>query len=139
MSLDIQAIRQRASRAEPGPWKVASNEWNLRAAPWRGAVGIEADFDLAVPSLLLWTTRGGAQQENAEFIAAARTDVPALCDELDAARQRIAELKTALKGMTERYCDLIRSEDCGNWDPESEHTVKAARKALQDALRGEQS
>lgn len=58
--------------------------------------------------------------------------------ELDAARQRIAELEAALKGITERYCDLIRSGDCGNWDPESEHTVKAARKALQDALQGEQ-
>lgn len=42
-------------------WRRAKNSWNLRGAPWRGAVGIEEDDDLAaVPAIVCWFTRGNA-------------------------------------------------------------------------------
>jgi len=39
-------------------WRRIVNEWNLRAEPWSGAVGIEEDDpDLAVPAIVCWFTR----------------------------------------------------------------------------------
>jgi hypothetical protein len=46
------------------------------------------------------------------------------------AADHIDLLERALSGLIERYVDLINSGDCGNWDPESEDPVKAARAAL---------
>ncbi len=40
-------------------WRRIRNEWNLKGAPWRGAVGIEEDDEqLAVPAVVCWFTRG---------------------------------------------------------------------------------
>jgi hypothetical protein len=40
-------------------WRIITNKYNLRDAPWRGAVGIEEDEpDLAVPAIVCWFTRG---------------------------------------------------------------------------------
>lgn len=40
-------------------WRIIENEWNLKAAPWRDAVGIEeTDEDMAVPAIVCWFTRG---------------------------------------------------------------------------------
>ena len=40
-------------------WRIAENEWNLKGAPWRGAIGIEeVDDGVAVPALVCWFTRG---------------------------------------------------------------------------------
>lgn len=45
-------------------WRIAENEWNLRGAPWKGAVGIEEiDDDLAVPALICWFTRGWTESD----------------------------------------------------------------------------
>jgi hypothetical protein len=44
-------------------YRIAENEWNLKGAPWRGAVGIEYTDDgkLAVPPLVCWFTRGSEE------------------------------------------------------------------------------
>lgn len=59
----------------PGPWKLARNEWNLRAAPWSEAIGIEYDDaenrQQVVPGVVAWVTRGGDSETNARLIAAA--------------------------------------------------------------------
>lgn len=41
-------------------FRIASNEWNLKQLPWRGAVGIEdvTDPGLAVPPVVAWFARG---------------------------------------------------------------------------------
>lgn len=61
----------------PGPWRIAKNKWNVKNPPWRGAIGIEAPEDeygrLAVPPLIAWTLRGGAQEADARLIATAPT------------------------------------------------------------------
>ncbi len=44
-----------------------------------------------------------------------------------------AELSAALAGMVERYTSLANSGDCGNWNPEEEPEVIAARAALAKA------
>ncbi len=43
---------------------------------------------------------------------------------------RVHDLEPALKNLLKRYVDLASSGDCGNWDPEEEEEVKAARKVL---------
>lgn len=41
------------------PWRIIENEYNLRMAPWSGAVGIEEiDEEIAVPSIVCWFMRG---------------------------------------------------------------------------------
>lgn len=52
----------------------------------------------------------------------------------DLERQRDA-LAAALTAMVDRYVSLVNSGDCGNWNPETEADVIAARKAL-DAAAG---
>jgi hypothetical protein len=42
-------------------WRIIENEWNLKRAPWSGAIGIEeVDDELAVPPIVCWFTRGWA-------------------------------------------------------------------------------
>jgi hypothetical protein len=49
-------------------WRIATNEWNLKAAPWTDAVGIEEDDDdAAVPGILCWFTRPNGL-ENAKLV-----------------------------------------------------------------------
>ncbi len=42
------------------------------------------------------------------------------------------QLKAALEGFLESYLVLANSGDCGNWDPEEEDHVIAARAALKE-------
>jgi hypothetical protein len=44
-----------------------------------------------------------------------------------------AELLTALQGTLDRWIDLVNSGDAGNWDPETEPHVIAARAAISKA------
>lgn len=40
-------------------WRITRNEWNLKGIPWRGAIGIEEDDDVAaVPAMVCWFLRG---------------------------------------------------------------------------------
>jgi hypothetical protein len=43
------------------------------------------------------------------------------------------DLLAALNELLERYCQLANSGDCGNWDPEEEAEVRAARAAIAKA------
>ena len=44
------------------------------------------------------------------------------------------ELLEALNAMLDRYTDLVNCGDCGNWDPETEEPVIAARAAIAKAV-----
>lgn len=55
--------------ATQGEWRVARHPANLKTAPWKETVGIEAELNFWVPSVLCWTTRG-ADEGNAASIAA---------------------------------------------------------------------
>jgi hypothetical protein len=43
------------------------------------------------------------------------------------------DLLTGLERLLEHYVDLVRCGDCGNWNPEEEAPVKAARAAIAKA------
>lgn len=80
--LDLDAIRALAEAATPGPWRVGDGgdyfEWEVVIAPH-------------LPTLELSESADGA--EDAAFIAAARTAVPALLAEVDRLRGENAQLK----------------------------------------------
>lgn len=77
--LDLEAIRGRADAATPGPWWA----WD-RGVGWHIAVGPGVD-DRGRPDRLLpeGERTDIDRREDAEFIAAARQDVPALVAELE--------------------------------------------------------
>lgn len=84
MPIDLQAIEARANAASPGPWEWwTSNSWR-RLKGDRGHV-VEP-----------FTSRGDGHpnlvvsDEDMEFIAHARQDIPDLLDELRAAAQQAA-------------------------------------------------
>ena len=43
---------------------------------------------------------------------------------------QIKMLRDALGGVTNMWCELVKSGDAGRWDPETDKPVIAARKAL---------
>lgn len=99
----------------PGPWILETHGCERRADYWH-ITGANGQFIChfhqmvaqAMPSTLA----------NARLIAAA------------------PELLEALTEMTERYAELVNCGDCGNWDPEEETEVIAARAALAKARGG---
>lgn len=48
--------------------------------------------------------------------------------------EEYAELLTALRAILKKYVDLANSGDAGNWDPELEEEVIAARAAIAKAM-----
>ncbi|GAA4681242.1 hypothetical protein [Phytohabitans rumicis] len=84
MSLDLDAIRARLAAATAGPWR-------------------------AHPDGLVWADRpgdpvsGSTEVEDAEFIAHARTDVPALLAELDEGWARLVTVERVFDAIREHY------------------------------------
>lgn len=68
--LDIAPIRARAEKAEPGPWVIAQ------------------DGDITAPNAGYGLVCNDARPRDAVFISSARTDVPALCDEIERLRAK---------------------------------------------------
>ena len=79
----LNEIKARAEAATPGPWEAdgtgeVSQHWS-RPKPWETVVGT----DVACMSYCYGgSAKGVERDEDAEFIAHARTDVPALLDAL---------------------------------------------------------
>lgn len=48
-----------------------------------------------------------------------------------AGRRESQSARTALADLLKRYTELVNCGDCGNWNPEDEEVVKAARSALE--------
>lgn len=97
MTVDIEELERLAAAATPGPWHRGQGpHWARevrgstgRGVAWCGSQGYEAD---------------------AAFIAAAGEAVPALCAELRAARERIAELEARavlLEDVADKVNDAI--------------------------------
>lgn len=43
---------------------------------------------------------------------------------------KLKKMKQVLSDITEAYCELVRSGDAGNWDPETDKEVREARRIL---------
>ena len=90
---DIDAIRKLADAATDGPWTTGADKaWADALTPW--ALIPNADYPLTE---LKPGPQGAA---DAEFIAAARTHVPALCDEVEQLRTRVADRNASLDRVT---------------------------------------
>lgn len=101
----IAEIRARADRATPGPWEnpgmatialTFDSECNIYPPDTMKSHGFQYGGPVAVAKY-----RGECDSNpdgsDADFIAHARTDIPALCDSHDAQAQRIAELELCLE------------------------------------------
>lgn len=64
-------------------------------------------------------------------------EIPALIGDQELANAQLLAsapaLYAALEGLLDHYVTLVNSGDAGNWDPEDEDHVKAARAALKAA------
>ncbi|MBP8291728.1 MAG: hypothetical protein KAX65_03075 [Caldilineaceae bacterium] len=107
--MDIVEIRQKAERATPGPWTLRPAEWECdcggdedgyahktpdqcRDGWWRDAAWVDG------PKLIEhgdgWT---GFNDADADFMARAREDVPALCDALAAMTDELASMTVRMR------------------------------------------
>ena len=78
---ELDAIEQRANAATPGPWELV--DWFSAVEPGRTDLGSpigEVGCDLAIA--------------DAEFVAAARTDIPALIAEIRRLRRELGRLSS---------------------------------------------
>jgi hypothetical protein len=97
--LDITAIRDRADSATLGPWEHVGNGDVMGPEPdTSGRVTTDWARSLGPRRAHIIEDLGGQEgggyalaESDAEFIAAARQDVPALCDEVDRLRAAIRE------------------------------------------------
>jgi hypothetical protein len=79
MTLDTTQIRARADAATEGPWErdeLLDLLWQFGVPPENITPAMQEQF-----------------HRNMDFVQSARTDIPALCDEVDALRKRVAELE----------------------------------------------
>jgi len=89
--VDLAAIRERAEKATPGPLSV--KVWYYHA-PTYGSITDAAGDGIA----LVW--HGDRAAADAAFLAAARTDIPALLAHIDAITARVAELEAEVERLT---------------------------------------
>ena len=99
--LDLDAIEARAEAATPGPWRNEPDTGAGRVWVQRGYFRDEADCEP------LFSLRGKEAYEqrsaDADFIARARTDIPALVAELRAAREVVGAAQANADTWDEHY------------------------------------
>jgi hypothetical protein len=82
---ELAAIRERAEKATPGPWIDNGNEIVAECKPNLGIAGAISD-------------------EDAEFIAHARTDIPKLIAEVERLHANRDKAVLAIEGICEMIC-----------------------------------
>ena len=103
--LDLDAIRARADAATAGPWKL----WGMSVlADPVGDSNLDTAIDVARTSYR--NANGHPRTNDADFIAAARTDVPALITEVE-------RLRAAVQRLTQHEPFIIFGGGCGCGKP----------------------
>jgi hypothetical protein len=91
---ELSAIEERAAYATPGPWELIPGEYDAKAGGVRQA---EYPYDVIAAYARVYPECAiQLQVEDAAFIAAARADVPRLCEALREAWSEIARLRSLL-------------------------------------------
>lgn len=104
MTIDIEAIRKRAAAATLGPWVTEEDYYDgLRysievAAPDPDEPGEQVIVARCKDKCGLH--RKLFRREDADFIATARSDVPALCDEVELLREQLADALEEVRRLT---------------------------------------
>lgn len=149
-ALDIEAIRKRCELATPGPWcahnpddRMAMNAYAVSTSKHEptidGALEDDNDYAEVVALTMLQSPRlacHGAQRwaEDAEFIASARSDVPALCDLVVRIYSELARQTTVADVARKIVGDSIFPR-CGRWAVRVKDTVRLREyDSLSDAL-----
>lgn len=99
----IAEIRARAEATTPGPWRARDAEFfqHIILGP-----GPTDELGESRPQVVAATQNVG-WRSNAEFIAHARTDVPALLDALDAAEATVARVRGLVEDWFPTSGDLV--------------------------------
>jgi hypothetical protein len=88
--LDIDGIKRRLEDITPGPWRVSENAVGQRLSVWGGKVGTALASDFFSPDFGDDVPPLAEQEANAEFVAYARNNLPAL---LSAYEQQAGEVE----------------------------------------------
>lgn len=111
-SLDLEAIEARANAATEGPWEADNTEvmqhWS-RPEPWQPIATNEV---ACMAYCYGGSARGIENEADAEFIAHAREDVPALIAEVRRLRAAV-ESVLALHPWRCQGCETSEPEHCG--------------------------
>jgi hypothetical protein len=81
-----------------------------------------------VPSYEVVAQRPEGLEDDARYSEAG--DWESRSDQIVASLNMLPDLVAALAGMLDRYTALVNCGDCGNWNPETEDEVIAARSVL---------
>jgi hypothetical protein len=95
MKLDTKAIRARVDAATPGEWRWRlSPIWSEAEALDRGYISLEAGTGTVLQEWARHADDAGLSvtAQDMAFIAAARTDVPALCDRVEQLERALASV-----------------------------------------------
>lgn len=137
----LAEIRQRLTGATDGPWIVDEPQRTKAgtllyvihsASTEEDVAGVELDGDAAV-----WSHHRTAAEEDAAFIAHARSDVPALLDEVDRLRTKLERLRAArdeYRAANTRMQELIVKRAA---DAERATIRQGSAEAERDAARAE--
>lgn len=138
---ELQAIRDRVAKASPGPWTTEPGAYS--GANW--SLGYSSDYDKDVTVYL--TTDGvhasemyGDAATDGEFIAHARTDIPALLKAIDARDAELAQLRAELarlKPLAEAAVAWMASNSDESVDASTRLKLAAAGYARAQAQAGE--
>lgn len=121
MTFDLEPIKARAETATPGPWKAEGAPWRVRAVYMQAGLR-----HTAWPALC----DCGAQpnEANAEFIAHAREDIPALIAEVERLRADIARKNAALRCAISQLGTLLC--DTGTLSRDTRETIVVLTAAM---------
>jgi hypothetical protein len=121
---ELDAIRARAAAATPGPWRLSDGGWGEYVQDANGHA--------------LWALGHTPRAEDAQFVAHARTDVPALLSELARVELEAAALRRALELLTVCACGADGGLDCSGCEavpaPVRQALAGAAGRALVSEL-----
>lgn len=107
---ELEAVEKRAAAATPGPWRTEATDWGAQVLP---AKPRRVGYDRVIGDLG-WGEEEEQGRADAAFIAAARTDVPALVAALKEARWVLREVEDYAAHAVTCETSLRRGEcDCG--------------------------
>ena len=84
MNADIKAIKERCDKATPGPWEWNDDDILCAPAPYYLAMKPFYDDDTGEITICSF-------QDDRDFIAHAREDIPALIAEIESLREQITK------------------------------------------------